>query len=788
MRKPPVIVPYKLRNAFLRGIEEYHIVYLSASAGWGKTAMVQTLLEKRSVNYISMRGGRLPGGFPRERLIVLDDLQELPPQQGQRLLELLRKSPESQHFVLLSRVPLPDCLSFYEATDSLLQLGSDDLALDLDCLSQMADFYQAALSMPDLERLREAAGGCPAAARLLFIELAGGTPLDSRAVNRALERMGAYIEEASLRCLEPRAHRLLLDISFFDSVDVSLAEMLSGGKEAEQIMDELRQCTGLLRRSGNVWTLADERFLRPHLKRRAEEEYPPQRIQGIYLAGGRWYTLKNDFKNALCCYRQAGSRKDMIQLLDQSVRLNPGAAARHKLYGCCDMLAEEEIKSSPDMMCAMSLVCAAASDTEGTKKWYGALKKYFQGMDRGESDYPRVRGLLAYLELALPNRGCAELSSLLRADFELLAHRELVLPEFSPTGGLPSVLRGAKDLTGWVLNGQYWYEALREPVEAALGRFGVGVGDIALAESRLEQGEDVSGQLLSLAPLQKRLQAGGAPETEFALVALLARILCASGGLREAVKMLMEFRDRMDRNGTAHLLPNIDAMRCRLSLLDGSGYAGEWLTDQPQEEQTFFGMEHYRGLTKVRCWIQAEQYHSALLLLGRTLDSTQEFGRCLDRLETMILAAVCRFRMGGEDWREHFGAALTLGAQYGYVAVFAREGAALLPLMERFDHGAVPEDYWDRILHSAVAQASHYGNYLRPLEGLRQRLTQTEHTVLLLLCQDKGNEEICALVGSKLPTVKTHLRNLFRKLNVSSRTEAKAAAERLHLVSPMKTS
>lgn len=171
-----------------------------------------------------------------------------------------------------------------------------------------------------------------------------------------------------------------------------------------------------------------------------------------------------------------------------------------------------------------------------------------------------------------------------------------------------------------------------------------------------------------------------------------------------------------------------------------------------------------------------------MLLLGRTLDAAREFSRYLDQLESLLLAAVCLFRIGGEDWRGYFGAALELGGQYGYVAAFAREGAALLPLMERFDHSAIPEEYWNRVLLSTVTQAGYYGDYLRPLPGLSERLTPAEHMILRLLCQDKGNEEICAVMGSKLPTVKTHLRNLFRKLNVSSRVEAKAAAERLHLV------
>ena len=41
---------------------------------------------------------------------------------------------------------------------------------------------------------------------------------------------------------------------------------------------------------------------------------------------------------------------------------------------------------------------------------------------------------------------------------------------------------------------------------------------------------------------------------------------------------------------------------------------------------------------------------------------------------------------------------------------------------------------------------------------------------------------ICALLNIKLPTTKTHVRNLFKKLKVSSRAEAQKAAKRLGLI------
>ncbi|MGB6837848.1 MAG: response regulator transcription factor [Dehalococcoidia bacterium] len=62
------------------------------------------------------------------------------------------------------------------------------------------------------------------------------------------------------------------------------------------------------------------------------------------------------------------------------------------------------------------------------------------------------------------------------------------------------------------------------------------------------------------------------------------------------------------------------------------------------------------------------------------------------------------------------------------------------------------------------------GESLQP-EALR-RLSPRERQVLLSLMEGRRNKEIAAALGVSVGTVKTHLRHIFRKLNVSDRTAA----------------
>lgn len=782
MPKQPIAIPYKLREALQRGLTHYKIIFVSAGTGWGKTTTVNKLLEKQNAARLSLRKKFLPSYFFKERLIVMDDFQELPPQVEQKFQEILRKSQRGQRFVLISRGPLPEYLSLYEATGALIQLGRDDLALDTECLSQLVQARGLTFSTEDIQRLRDETGGCPVAVNILLLMLSAGQPFRQSTIDVMRGKMGAYINETTLRLVDPNVQKLLTELSLFGAFDQTLAEMLTGDRGILSTLEALRHPAGLIQREGDVWRIVDQRFLIPYLRQKLLSGYPEEHIRSVHLAGGRWYALRQDFHNALYHYQQADSREDIMDALAQNARLHPGVGAYYEMRDYYNLLTEEEILGNPDMICAMSMLRSMTFEPEESEKWYEAMKEYIQRMDRRDSDYRRILGLQSYLEIGLPHRGTGGLTKKIPAVAKLLTSKTVTLPEMCVTSNLPSLLRGGKDFSEWVPKDRRLYNTIRIPVEAVLGRYGVGLGDIALTESLLEKGEDVSGRFLVLTALQEKLRAKGTPEMEFVLTALLVRTLLTAGNVGKAKELLLRFRAEIAERRVSWLLPNIDAMRCRLSLMDESTFAAVWYAELAPNEATFYGMECYRYLTKVRCYIKHREYHVALLLLGRVLDYTRRYARPLDMLETLILISMCRYRMENEDWREHFAAALKVGRKYGYVAAFTREGAALLPLLERYDHKSVKPDYWEKILSGAVVQAGYYSQYLQPLDNLLTHLTQTETMILRLISQDKSNEEICALLDIKLPTVKTHVRNLFKRLKVSSRAEAQKAAKRLGLI------
>ena len=54
----------------------------------------------------------------------------------------------------------------------------------------------------------------------------------------------------------------------------------------------------------------------------------------------------------------------------------------------------------------------------------------------------------------------------------------------------------------------------------------------------------------------------------------------------------------------------------------------------------------------------------------------------------------------------------------------------------------------------------------------RPRLAPREVTILHWIARGKSNEEIAMILGSKRPTIATHIKRIFIKLNVSDRAAA----------------
>ena len=479
----------------------------------------------------------------------------------------------------------------------------------------------------------------------------------------------------------------------------------------------------------------------------------------------------------------AGDHSKVSELLVRNAELHPGMGHYSEMEKYYRSLPEQEIAASPALMQGMSMLCALAADYEGSERWYQALSQFARSRTKSDAAGRQARGRLAWLDISLPQRGVTDLTAIIPAAYRLLVNKEVVLPAFSVTSALPSIMNGGKDFSEWSRRDDLLYQTIRVPVEAILGRDGVGLPDCAIAESKFEKGEDITARMLALMPRLGEIQRDGTPDIEFAAVGLLARSQLAAGHSQDARRTLESLRQRFAEGGQSRFLPNIDAMLCRVDLRTGDTDAVDsWYREKaPRDPLSINIMKRYQYFTQAMAELAQGRPQAALLTLAPLEPYCIACQRKMDHTTLLLLRAVAQYRLKDEAWRQSLTDALHIAAGLGFIRPVSCCGAALLPLLQALP---VPEEesWYRQVVAFARVQAARYPYFLEPPLPPGEEMTATELQVLRLLCADKSNAEIGRILDIKLPTVKTHVSHILTKLNVSRRSEAKTAARRLWLV------
>jgi DNA-binding NarL/FixJ family response regulator len=124
--------------------------------------------------------------------------------------------------------------------------------------------------------------------------------------------------------------------------------------------------------------------------------------------------------------------------------------------------------------------------------------------------------------------------------------------------------------------------------------------------------------------------------------------------------------------------------------------------------------------------------------------------------------------LSGDDSAETIQLALRRGARAYIVKTLAI--AELPSVLRELNAGSVypaPKDWADQARQHANTDSG---------------LTPKEHEILQLVAQGLSNPEIAERLWLSRETVKTHLSSVYRKLGVSSRTQAAKVAYDLHLI------
>ena len=170
-------------------------------------------------------------------------------------------------------------------------------------------------------------------------------------------------------------------------------------------------------------------------------------------------------------------------------------------------------------------------------------------------------------------------------------------------------------------------------------------------------------------------------------------------------------------------------------------------------------------------------------LLQRLLNAADAGGRIESMLTIYLLQAIAQQAKGDKkSARVSLQTAVTLAEPEGYVRIFLKEGTPIAELLTTLKPKKKSQQlYVQKLIKGFQTQQSFQPASLNR-HPLPEPLTPRERDVLVLMVDGRSNPEIAAELVIAVTTVKTHVKNIYEKLQVTNRVQAVARCQELNLL------
>lgn len=774
-------------------------------------------------------------------VFILDDYHVITePQIHKTLSFFLEHLPPTLHAILVTRSDPPLPLARFRARNELHELRAEDLRFSL---AETQAFIEQSIpaTLPDeaVTRLAQRTEGWVAGLHLAALALqkrANQTEIQKflETFTGSLRPIQEYLVEEVFAAQPEVLQEFLLRTSILNRLTGSLCDAVTGRDDSSILLEQLERANLFLMPldSAGQWYRFHALFSEA-LQNYASQRLGEAQLQELHRKASRWYEahglLPEAVEAALASLdtpRAAGLIQRIIEPHIASLELSRWNE-KHTLRRWMEQIPEEVLRAHPTicMTFAMAILFTSDRHAPATKLRLQTPLQIAEEHWQSEGNQPKLGEVLAFRSLVdWFQRELNESFSLAREALKLLPEGE------RQWRGITLVRIGGEELyAGRMHNARKTFLEARGFLEANENIYGVldstlFLGLVCYEQGELRQATHLFRQVLTRlenAPMDRdralirRGQAllglgtlalevddlqtaeqyvteGVAISQQFPDEDLLAygplvpaRIKYARGEMKQAQDLLGELAAQTK---FPLLLREVRAYQARLSLAMGDLAAVQrWSAGiEQQTDDTFIFYQEQEALVVARLLVAQRQEGEALLLLEDWLSDAQAKGRARSEMEIRILMALAHVAL--EDLpraKQALFRALVLAQPEGYRRLFLDEGEPLAAIL-----GGVLPDIEDESL-ATFARALLYAQAQRtrrenvPLYGAIpaiEPLSEQEQRVLRLIGEGLTNPEIAEELVVSLNTVKTHVKSIYRKLNVSSRREARQAARHLNLV------
>ncbi|MFS0653776.1 LuxR C-terminal-related transcriptional regulator [Brevibacillus sp. 179-C 9.1 HS] len=271
----------------------------------------------------------------------------------------------------------------------------------------------------------------------------------------------------------------------------------------------------------------------------------------------------------------------------------------------------------------------------------------------------------------------------------------------------------------------------------------------------------------------------------------LARIAAVQGDEETSNQMLQELAKQTSEKANPHLSGKIASFRAMLGRMQGEEKpVRQWLRKSGlrfRDEIPVSMIKEYDLLASILA--ERGEIEEAAALTERLLFIASEAGRQSDRIRLLVHKSRILSSLGKiADCMDVLEEALALAWPEGYIRTFVDEGAAFGQLLDQYIQ--LRQNQHRRPSHKVSLSYVKRLRRLIPLvegeagtshDGMVVNLTAREQSVLRLMETGMSNKEMAIKLNVSLATIKTHINNIYGKLQSKNRLQALERARTLQL-------
>jgi len=742
---------------------------------------------------------------------------------------LVDHMPPQMHLVIATRADPPLPLAHWRARGQLTELRASDLRFTPD---EAALFLRQVMGLPltaeQVAALDTRTEGWIAGLQLAALSMRGCQDISGfiEAFTGSHRFVLDYLTEQVLQRQAENIQAFLLQTSILDRMNAELCNAIMGRRDSQAVLEQLEHQNLFL-----VPLDDDRRWYRYHhlfgdVLRNRLRLHEPDQVAALHRRASEWYEHHGLMAEAVEHALAAGDIEASARLVGQAAQAMVMRGEMATLQRWVAALPEAVVRSWPGLSLAHAWALTAVGQLDAAEARLQDVERLTAGdetvqgrqqqgaaaavraiiailrghdpvvieqaklaLERLPADDAFLRGLVTWTlgqgyrfagDAVAAEQALAEASRLNQAAgnlfFAVLAasHQAYMLIE-------QGQLRRAEEAHRQVL--QFAADRARQLIPAT-GDSYVRLGEV------LREWNDLAGAMDAIARGLELNRSFGLPELIITALIALARTEQGMGDWDQAHAAMREAVQLAESYQVPYLLARATAWQAWLWLAQGdpstgSGQAAAQARRWAQasgltidDELSYAREDEYAILARVL--IAEGEPGPACRLLERLLQQAESGGRMGRAIEVMALQALAHAAQGDRPQAMiTLEQALSLAEPEGYVRTFVDEGAPMAALLRQAASRGIMPDYVGKLL--AAFEQGREG-FPSPPSPLVEPLSAREIEVLKLIVAGLSNREIAQHLFVGVGTVKTHISNIYGKLNVHSRTQAIARARELRLL------